>query len=457
MTGACKIDDLAKASGEPSPTIQPRPTDIPPQPTIIYEATATPEPKPTSTPQPQLTETVLPEEKIFLIPGTIYPKEFGTETIAGFLARGDNDYYRPIEKEEGREDYVQKVYQFLLVNFEVLEPLLAETELSRGKTLGDLAAVSGKNSGEILRINKDQADWREQVVSNLASFRVFEGTTEPLHLEVPWPELPLGGEEFNRPPEKNEFKIEKEKVGETALGSTISLEIFRQDDEDSWKGKPIIWIIGGIHPGERTGDENGNGWLALVKKYFKENQEIWQGSRIAFLDPNFDGQGRLNPDKVNLQRNFGGPECPSCLWDENEITEGALCSSSGRPGKGPNSEPESQAIIKAAEFLLQYGEVQFCTNLHSAANLVESGACMDRGLNCEITELLAEKMGIPYLPRWDRYSCGFLHGEPDEYLRQVYGIPVATIEFSKVSPSEEEAGHFCRALLEAVEEVYSIK
>jgi hypothetical protein len=82
---------------------------------------------------------------------------------------------------------------------------------------------------------------------------------------------------------------------------------------------------------------------------------------------------------------------------------------------------------------------------------------MDRGLNCEITKLLAEKMGVRYTLRFDKYSCGLLHGEPDEYLRQVYGIPTATIEFSKVQPSKQETDRFCQSLLEAVGEASSIK
>lgn len=453
LTVACKPDDFVIASDEPSPApVRPTPTDIPPRPTIVYQA-PTLEPKPTSTPVPKPTEVILPEEKVYLIPGTIYPEEFATETVAGFLARGDNDFYRPVEEGQGRETYVKRVYQFLEVNSGVLEPLLAETKLPRGRTLGELAASSNQTVDQVLRANQDLDYWREQVVDNLASFRVFSGTQTPLQLEVPWPEVPMGGGEFNRPPEKSEVWVDEVRVGETAKGNQINLVIFGQDKEESWKGKPIIWTIGDIHPGEETG-----GWLSLVKDYFLKNQDQWQGYRLAFLDPNFDGLGRVNPNKVNIQRNFGGPECPSCQWDGNEITKNSLCSSSGRPGLGPNSEPESQAIIRAAEYLQSLGEVKFCANLHTAGNVFESGACMDNGgLNCEITRSIAEKTGVDYLLRWNRYTCGYLHGEPDEYLRQVYGIPTATIEFSQVKPLPSEANRFSRALIEAVNETLSIK
>ena len=450
LTGACKIDDLAAASyPTPEPTL-PRPTDIPTQPTIVFEPTPTLVAKPTETP--------VPEEKLYLYPAIIYPEEFPTETISSFLARGDNDYYRPVGKGKGREDYVERVYRFLLINSQVLEPLLDKTEIGEEKKLKDLAFSSGKSVGEILELNRENSQWRETVVANLASFRSFLGTNKPLELAVPWKsEIPLGGGEFSRPLEVGELTMEKIKVGETAKGNPINLEILRQDNLESWENRPIILIMGGIHPGEKTGNAGGQGWLALIKKYFSENPVIWQGYRLAFLDPNFDGKSRVNPNGVNIQRNFGGEECPTCLWDEKEINEGSLCSSSGRPGKGPNSEPESQAILEAAQYLTEKGEVWFTANLHGADNSVESGACMDRGLNCEITKLLAEKMGVLYRERWDKYSCGWLHGEPDEYLRRVFGIPTATIEFSQVEPLEKEAALFCESLIASVNEVYTPK
>lgn len=452
ITGACTPEKLVEASWSSPTPVRRSPTEVPVQPTITFE------PLPTLAPKP--TETPVPEEKLYLYPAIVYPEEFPAETVAGFLARGENEYYRPIDKGAGREDYVKKVYHFLLVNSETLTPLLEKTEVEEGKNLAKVSQLSGKTTGEILEINKDNSIWREQVVGNLSSFRAFLGTNKPLELVVPWKGEPIGGGELSRSiktKERKDLSVEEVKVGETAKGNPINLEILRQDNSQDWDGRPIILIMGGIHPGEKTGNEAGQGWLALTKKYFSENPEIWQGYRIAFLDPNFDGKGRVNPNGINIQRNFGGEECPSCLWDEKEINEGSLCSSSGRPGKGPNSEPESQAIIKAAEYLKQTGEVWFAANLHGADNSVESGACLDRGLNCEVTELLAEKMGVKYRVRWDKYTCGWLHGEPDEYLRRVFDIPTATVEFSQVQPLEKETARFCESLMSSVNEVYSLK
>lgn len=448
LTG-CTVEKIVAGAQESLPTVRPTPTDIPERPTIVYDAAPTAETKPTPTARPKPTEVASIEEKTYLIPGAVYPEEFATETVVGFLGRGDNDYYRPVESGPERETYIKRVYQFLEVNSEVLEPLLVKTKLTRGRTLGELAAASRKTVGEVLQANQNLNYWREQVVSNLATFAVFSGSHTPVELEIPWPEIPRGGGEFNVPPEVKEVWTDQVAVGETALGNKMELTILGQDNEESWKGRPIVFIIGGIH--------KEGGWLRLVKEYFLNNQSAWEGYRVAFLDANPDGKGRVNPNGVNIQRNFGGPECPSCEFDEQEIAENSLCSSSGRPGLGPNSEPESKAIINAVEYLQDQGEVVFAANLHSAANLVESGACMDNDLNCEITRLIAEKMGVAYILRWDRYACGKLHGEPDEYLRRVYRIPTGTIELSKVEAEVGEAYLCGRAIIEAVDETLSIK
>lgn len=456
LLAACgKAGSTPTPGPELTPTAIVRPTDIL-KPTIEMRT-----PTPTETPAPEPTPTQKVEQ-IYLIPGIIYPEEFGKETIQGFLTRGDNNYYRPAEEGPESEAYIKKVYEFLLVNSEVLEPLLSVTESSRGETLGEMSAVLDKSVGEIISENKDSASWREWIVSHLASFKVFSGTSAALQLKVPWPTQAIGGGEFNPLPEKKEIQTQIVQVGETAkYKNPIFMEVMTQEGKEiSAQTKNSIAIILKIHPQENTGflreDKTGPGWGTLVRQWFIDHPEEWQGIDIAFIEVNPDGQGRMNPNDVDVNRNF---DCDSCAWEKTDPKTRAY---SDPDGSSPMSEPESQALIKAVEILNSRGRVLFNVILHDAVppdGAIDPGHCeeKDLSLSCAISKIIAELSGADYVEIWvngaDPNNPEGLAGQPADYFSEK-GVPTADFEFSQRKPSAAETENFCQALTKAVNDTY---
>lgn len=183
------------------------------------------------------------------------------------------------------------------------------------------------------------------------------------------------------------------KIGETVKGNSINMEIIGNIGGRD----PIIFVVGGIHQSELTGWRGGSdqtsGWLGLAKEWFLENSTEWSGFKIALVDINPDGRSRVNPNGVNLARNF---ECVSCRWSK---TDPKKRGEADPDGESPVSESESRALINALEKLRLEGEVKLVVMLHNVApkkGLIDPGNCDMNPESCEIGKRIASYSGARY-------------------------------------------------------------
>jgi len=287
-----------------------------------------------------------------------------------------------------------------------------------------------------------------------------------LAVESYWQKMPFGtartvmsrGESFSK---EGEILTTKVKIGETALGNEIKMEILSQEKKEASEKKDLILIVGGVHPQENTGWFTGNGsnpgWLFLVKKWLEENKEEWKGLEIAMVDINPDGWGRSNANGVDLNRNFACQE--ACKWHKtNPNTRG----DDDPDGPFPMSEPESQALINAAESLKKNNEILFMVSLHNVVppkGLVDPGHCGKDRRSCKIAQEIAKLSGARYEEIWPSGNPNYpegLGGQPIDYFSIDMGIPAADYEFSQREPNIKEANMMARTLITAVKNVYNL-
>jgi len=145
-------------------------------------------------------------------------------------------------------------------------------------------------------------------------------TPAPVPVATPPPELPA------RP------VVQRFEIGRSVRGTPLVLEVFGD-------GPERIFIFGGIHGNEPTS-------AALARRlsaHLRENPDAGAGCTIGILaEANPDGLAagtRDNASGVDLNRNF-----PARNW---RAGRGAR----GPHGATPGSEPETQAILRAFDYL----------------------------------------------------------------------------------------------------------
>lgn len=226
-----------------------------------------------------------------------------------------------------------------------------------------------------------------------------------------------------------EYSFEKVRVGESALGNPIEVELIGQPENPQ---APIVWFIAGIHPSEGTAKRAN-----LLRKWYLENPGTWRGFRLAFSNVNPDGKGKVNPNGVNLNRNADFD------W-KKPAGKGDDCSAQG---SAPESEPEARAIMNAADELKNRGEVVFSIVFHAEGRIIDPFVCPDSNSgSCAVSKIVAQELGFFYMEVWRVYGCEDGHpqglaGQVDDALAQKKGLAGCTLEYGdgyNAQPGEAE-------------------
>jgi len=246
------------------------------------------------------------------------------------------------------------------------------------------------------------------------------------------------------------IESQQETIGETALGNPIKMVTLSQKPGL----KETLMIVGGIHPGEKTGwlsqDKSQTGWLTMVKQWFMDNPQQWKDLNVAMVDINPDGKGRQNPNKVDLARNFA---CTSCNWTKTDPNTRDYADADGPE---PLSEPESQTLINAVNISgPNIRLLVFLHNVFQPSGLVDPGHCDGSAdKSCLAAQEIARLSGAKYSKIWSYRGNGAqypegLAGQPADYFSE-RGYPTVDIEFPIANPSKKQTSLFCKAIVSSL-------
>lgn len=162
---------------------------------------------------------------------------------------------------------------------------------------------------------------------------------------------------------------------------------------------------------------NPDGLFSVVQK-----EGRFTASEIPPNDAHTTGQGRLNANKVDLNRNF------DCKWQEESTWRGAKVSA----GTSAFSEPEAQAL---QQLVLDTNPAAVIF-WHSQANSVYASECEEGILPDTITLMNTYASAAKYKPvsTFDAYP---ITGDAEGWLASI-GIPAITVELETRTSSEWE-------------------
>lgn len=180
-------------------------------------------------------------------------------------------------------------------------------------------------------------------------------------------------------------------------------------------GKKRIMFVGGIHGGYEWNS------VLLANKlvdYLSANPVAIPENLTILVIPviNPDGEhktpGRLNANKVDLNRNF------DCKWKPEGMWKGNIVSA----GTKPFSEPETRAL---RDFVLKNNPT-VVVFWHSQANAVYASEC-EAGILPETLKIMAaysDASGYPAIKSFDSYE---VTGDAEGWLASI-NIPAITVE-----------------------------